>query len=1286
MKCILRGVVGLLWVMALSGAAWGQTTGGRFLGTVTDQNGGVIAGAKIVVTNEATGIARTTETNESGNYTLLEVPVGVYTLQVDSAGFKQNLVKGVALAITEVKRVDVVMQIGQKTEQVVVTTEATVVDTSSTQLGAVVNERAVSNLPLSARDTYQLLQLQPGVQSQVGIDLFYGSDKAGVVSVNGGRGRSNNYSVNGGDGNDLFANLPAVQPSPDAIAEFRVLTNTFDAEYGRNSGAVVNVVTKSGTNEFHGNLFEFFRNKVLNARGFLDSVKPDFKQNQFGGTFGGPIRKNRTFFFADYQGSRQIRGKSSPQVILPTAQELAGDFSAGGAFTGAVNDVTVASILSNRCNANLTAAGMTALAAAVAGTPTPYANIFPGSIIPTQCFDPVSKDLLRFLPQPNQPNNVFQGVPSANDFSDQFSVKLDHSINSNQNLSAYYFFSDDRALDPFAVFQAAGANLGNFGGTFKNRTQQLNISHTWTLGANAVNEFRFSYFREAEPSFNRPVSTNLVTQSCVTAAALPSCFTGTSDTQLVDANNMSIPADPKHGITPNLGAKFEGVPLVTVNGGFSLGNNFEGQFVQTGNTFQWSDNYSKVIGNHSTKFGGDFRIQKFDQTLYFNINGSFTFSNAPSTTASTVGFADSYPNYLLGLPTTYLQGSANTENVRNKALYLFAQDSWKIRPNLTLNYGFRWEFTNPMYDTGNRVQVFRPGQDSKVFPCALSAASQASLGVTSPDCFAAGVAPRGLLVPGDPGVPRGLTQSYYKAFAPRIGLAYSPGFKEGFLHTLFGDTGKTSIRMGFGIFYNPIEQLVFEQFQAEPPFGISSTVSNNLFSTPFVLQNGTVVPNAANGILNPPRNQPIDLSVFRPILLFGQFQPNMRAQYSEQYNFTIQRELPGNILFQIGYVGSQGHRLLATYDLNPGNPQTCLDMLAVSQFYATAPNANPTLQAAYNCGPLSEDVAYNLPANSLPTGFTLHLPYGSVPTVAGPNNPAITLVGIRRYSSPTCEPTTGAMCPNDGTPVFSNIFTQDTIANSNYNSLQMLVEKHFSRGLQFQGAYTLSKSIDNASSFENSLNPIDFRKSRSLSLFDARHRFVFSYFYELPVPKMSGFAGKALNGWAFSGIATFQSGFPIRLISNSADTELLGSFDFESPGQPDLLGKFHTQDPRKGGCALGTGPTSGTATPCTPVSNLVFDPNLFAVPTTLGVTGSSPRTRCCSPGINNFDIAIHKQTPINDRLRVEFRTEFFNVFNHTQFIGVQGDITQNANGGVAFGKVLRAQQPRLIQFALKLFF
>jgi len=269
---------------------------------VTDPSGGAVAGATLVLTNEATGTHRETESAASGEYIFLEVPVGTYQIEASQKGFKKYLRKGLNVNLNEVLNLDIPLQLGGSTETVEVTGAPPLVDTTSTQLGAVVNERAVSELPLAQRDTYQLLQLQPGVQSQLGVDAVYGSDRAGVVSVNGGRGRDNNFTVNGGDGNDQFANLPLIQPSPDSIAEFRVLTNTFDAEYGRNSGAVVNVVTKSGTNDFHGNVYEFFRNQALNAKGFFDSTKLDYLQNQFGATLGGPIKKDKTFFFVTYEG------------------------------------------------------------------------------------------------------------------------------------------------------------------------------------------------------------------------------------------------------------------------------------------------------------------------------------------------------------------------------------------------------------------------------------------------------------------------------------------------------------------------------------------------------------------------------------------------------------------------------------------------------------------------------------------------------------------------------------------------------------------------------------------------------------------------------------------------------------------------------------------------------------------------------------------------------------------------------------------------------------------------
>jgi hypothetical protein len=478
--------------------------------------------------------------------------------------------------------------------------------------------------------------------------------------------------------------------------------------------------------------------------------------------------------------------------------------------------------------------------------------------------------------------------------------------------------------------------------------------------------------------------------------------------------------------------------------------------------------------------------------------------------------------------------------------------------------------------------------------------------------------------------------------------------------------GKTTIRGGFGLFYNPIEQLVLEQFQGEPPFGGSSLLSQGLFNTPFVSQSGGISPNPFNGILNPAHGTPVDWSAFRPILLFGELEPKLRAQYTSQYNLGIQREIAKDMVLSVGYVGSQGHRLLATKDLNYGNPQTCIDLQNISDYYTNVvPDSN--LASAYSCGPFFADSAFLLPANSIPAGFTVHLPYGSVPAV-GAGNPDVTLVGLRRYSSPICEPTTGAGCPSDGVPVFSSIFAQDTIANSNYNSLQASLEKRFTHGLQFELAYTFSKSIDNASSFENILKPICDRCNRALSLFDARHRLVISYLWQLPIPQYQGAKGKVLDGWAVSGITSLQSGFPIRIQSNN-DSELMNSFDFELPGKPDLIAPFHTFDPRTH-------------------AGYAFDPSAFALPvqsansTPLQLLGNSPRTLCCGPGIRNFDFSVQKIMPVGESKHFEFRAEFFNIFNHTQFLNPDGNISDGAD----FGRVKRVRDPRNIQFAVKFAF
>ncbi|MGH9455328.1 MAG: carboxypeptidase regulatory-like domain-containing protein, partial [Terriglobia bacterium] len=335
-----------------------QTTG-TLRGTVRDPSGAVVPSAKVVAAQEETDLSRSTISGPAGDYAFPALAVGRYRLEIDAAGFQKFVRGDIDVTLGHVVVID--PQLDLKTLKNTVTTHATapLVETTSTQLGAVMGERAVTGLPLNARDTYQLLQLQPGVESEIGANLFYGSDQPGAVSVNGGRGRSNNFMVNGADANDLYVNLPGVEPSPDTIQEFRVLTNTFDAEYGRNSGSIVNVVTKSGANQFHGDLYEFLRNRALNARGFFDTSRPDFKQNQFGGTLGGPIRKNRTFFFGSYEGRRIRQGISSDVVTVPTALERQGVFSAGPAFAGTLSDANVASILNARpgCAAAVQAEG-----------------------------------------------------------------------------------------------------------------------------------------------------------------------------------------------------------------------------------------------------------------------------------------------------------------------------------------------------------------------------------------------------------------------------------------------------------------------------------------------------------------------------------------------------------------------------------------------------------------------------------------------------------------------------------------------------------------------------------------------------------------------------------------------------------------------------------------------------------------------------------------------------------------------------------------------------------------
>ncbi len=614
-----------------------QGASGRILGRVADPSGAVLSAAKITLTNEATGISRDANTNESGDYSFVDVAPGTYTVQFGLTGFKKNVQKGVIVDVNQVVTLNSTLQIGGSQETVEVTSEAPQVDTTSTQLGAVINDRSVNELPLNTRDTYQFLQLQPGVQSQLGSSgsLFAGSDDPGSVSVNGGRTRANNFSVNGGDANDQFVNTPTIEPTPDAVEEFRVITNTFDAEYGRNSGSVVNVITKSGGNGFHGDLYEYFRNTILDSRTYPDTVKPQLNQNQFGGTFGGPIKKDRTFFFLSYEARRIRDGQpgqllnvptGTPSVTAPTG-EFSGDFSGQAPFAGGIQTGGfIANVLDGRSGCDA------ALGYTVAGLPmdpdglTDWSSVFPTGVIPAPCQDPVAANLLqKFVPAANIGTGENQVVPVGTiTRTSLLSASTTRSMIART--SPLITTSTTCAIFmPYDTFEAAGANVPGFGNLNDLRNQQWNFTHTWTINNALVNEAHFTYMREGQLGYIKAANDRRAYLHMQRSAA----------------HNFALPALPTlrpsrvNSAPPRIWALrqacLQALPeflTSTFPADASFGNNFEGFLPQVGNSFQWSDELTWVKGNHTFKFGVDIRRMRFDQYYYFDLNGEFTFDNS----------------------------------------------------------------------------------------------------------------------------------------------------------------------------------------------------------------------------------------------------------------------------------------------------------------------------------------------------------------------------------------------------------------------------------------------------------------------------------------------------------------------------------------------------------------------------------------------------------------------------------------------------------------------------------
>lgn len=861
--------------------------GGGITGNVMDRGGSVIPGANVSAINLDTGVKQVVATNRAGVYSISNLPVGRYDVVITAPGFRPYRRVGVVLDVSELLVVDAILELGAQSETITVNESAVQVETSNTQLGNVINGAHIEAMPLNGRSYTDLLALQPGVVPTttitsltvqgLGQSVFSpsGDLNPGILSINGQRESANGFLVNGADAEETGSLAAAIIPNLDSIAEFRILSDNFDPEYGRYTGGQINVITKSGTSRVRGDVFEFLRNTDLDARNYFSPTRGKFIQNQFGGTLGGPIVRQKMFFFSDYQGSRQIQGVDSGLIPVPTAQDRMG------------NLMDQASLLANTVTTDYFANRLTSQLGYPVSVNEPY--YFNGCASPTQCVLPLgtipqsawsapATNLLKYIPQPNVGVSAFSTSAYNQILRDD---KIGERVDANTcwgSLFYYYSFDDYSLNNPYPTAQG-GANVPGFNGLYTGRAQLFNIGDNKVLGASTVNDFHISYTRDAN-NLGRPaggLGISLASQGFVTGP-------GTL------------------GIVP--GAP-EGVENLVFNGGSLVIGTVPGQFDQINNDFGIMENFSKVLRTHMVKAGIQLEYDQIDTHPSAFLNGSFNFNGSETGSA--------YADFLLGISSQYTQNQLRPFYERNRYIGLYIEDGWRVTPNLTLNYGLRWDRIEPWYEKYNNNITFIPGEQSVVFPSA----------------------PTGIVYPGDPGVSRTVAPPGNKDVAPRIGLAYSPRVDgSSMLGKILGGPGKTSIRAGFGIFYAMIAGESLGLISDNPPYGYTfQNASNPLFATPFIdgdtgYVEGQRFP-AQLAPSNVSRSNPdpnIDFSQFEPIGATPGYKVTNTIPYTEEYMLSVQRQIETNTVITINYTANQGHHLPVLEAANPGNPALCLSL------------------------------------------------------------------------------------------------------------------------------------------------------------------------------------------------------------------------------------------------------------------------------------------------------------------------------------------------------------------------
>jgi len=1145
-----------------------QTFYGSIVGTVTDQSKAVIAGARVTLTNTGTAEVRTDQTDVNGNYQFVNLVPGLYRVDVDSPGFKHLTHDQVQVQVQAAVRIDVALQVGDVGQTVEVTGQAALLQTETSSLSQVVAGRTVQEMPLNGRNVMNLVALVPGVVAQggaLGTPTNQNISAFGNYQIGGGFGNQSATFLDGSPLNTAYNNGVDLVPTQDSIQEFRVQTNNIGAEFGRFAGGVINMTSKSGTNEFHGTAYEFLRNKVLNSNTFFNNrsgvATPAFTQNQFGADLGGRVIKDKTFFFVSYEGFR-LRQGNSILTSVPTAAMRNGDFSnlrsSSGALIPIYDPLTTCGYFSNPACAS----GQTVLR-----------SPFPNNMIPASRFDPTANILKNLWAMPNLPGQQFTSV---NNFAinapqggnnDQFNGRFDQVVSDKQRIFGRYTRWTDYNLpvNGFAAAQKA-AGLPQSGTDVSFQTVQAVLGDTYTFTPNTVGDLRLSLLRFTYASAPQSIGSNLT----------------------------------QFGWPANLNGQetYPQLPYPTVQGFSQFGQEVTG--ITANNVFSLAPSIVHIQGRHTIKAGMELRVSQFNFGKsnqfggVFNFDNIFTSANPVSPGSTGYGFA----SYMLGYGATgQIPGVTGSPNgVQTDALTAsefkyqgyYVSDTFQVGKKLTVNYGVRWDIPGAWTERYNRASIWLPN-------------------AVSPLAQATGLPLKGELglvgTPQSPGG-SGLTAQHWKLFAPRLGLAYRL-------------TDKTVIRTGYGMFFLPSD-LYFSSAPWSSPV--------NMITTPWVSTlNGGYTPAATlsnpfpNGVLQPPGRN----SSYQSILYgTGVSSPlaDQRYPYVQQWNFNVERQITDTLMVEAAYAGSRGVHLIAGSGQVDQLPDQ--DLALGKQLQQLVPNP---FYGLISTGTLSQPTVQR---------GQLLLPYP-------------------QYTSVTIT------TPSD----------RDSI----YHSLQMKMEKRFHQGGTLLVAYTWSKLISNTDTVTTWLDATgtfqdynNLRLERSLSGSDVPHHVVISYVYDLPIGKghrllgnVSGVADKLVSGWGINGVTTFQSGTPLGFNSNS---NITGTYNGGS--RPNVTV----------GCDESI---SGSATSRL---NEWFNTACFtAAPAfTLGSEGRfDPVLR--TQGIDNWDFAVFKKTPLTERINLQFRAEFFNLFNRVQFAA-----PNLSQGNPSFGIISsQANNPRLIQFALR---